>query len=137
MADVTLERFSLELPAMYADHHVTEVRRILLELPGVQDVYASSAFGVVEGNFDPGQTNLDVIRGCLAESGYLGAFAGPSESGLAVVQGESSGSGAYFRHTASYEQTRLSVGFGQTVINPGRPMWPCPGMGTIKKQMEE
>jgi len=38
----------LELPAMYGDHHVTEVRHILLGLDGVKDVYASSGFRVVE-----------------------------------------------------------------------------------------
>ena len=32
------------LAALYADHHVIEVRRILLEVPGVDTVDASSAF---------------------------------------------------------------------------------------------
>jgi len=30
-----MEVLSLELPAMYGDHHVVEVRRLLFELPGV------------------------------------------------------------------------------------------------------
>jgi len=32
----------IELPALFGDHHVTEVRRILNEIQGVKDVYASS-----------------------------------------------------------------------------------------------
>ena len=35
-----MEVLTLELPAMYGDHHVVEVRRILLEIPGVDNVYA-------------------------------------------------------------------------------------------------
>ena len=41
-----MKTLSLELPAMYGDHHVIEVRRILLEIDGVKDVYASSSFQV-------------------------------------------------------------------------------------------
>jgi copper chaperone CopZ len=35
---------TLPVPSMYADHHVTEVRQILQELSGVQDIQASAAF---------------------------------------------------------------------------------------------
>ena len=44
--------FSLELPSMYGDHHVSEVRRILLEMEGVSEVYASSAFRAVEVEYN-------------------------------------------------------------------------------------
>ena len=39
-----MEVFNIDLPAMYGDHHVVEVRRILMDIPGVEDVYASSGF---------------------------------------------------------------------------------------------
>lgn len=48
-----MEKKSFELPAMYADHHVVEVRRLLLETSGIKDVYASSAFQVADVTFDP------------------------------------------------------------------------------------
>ncbi len=34
----------LPVPAMYADHHVTAVRKVLSGLAGVQDIQASAAF---------------------------------------------------------------------------------------------
>ena len=43
-----MEEVQIHVPAMYGDHHVLEVRRILLELPGVLDVYASSCFQTVQ-----------------------------------------------------------------------------------------
>jgi copper chaperone CopZ len=47
---------TIDLPAMYADHHVVEVRRILFEIPGVKAVDASSAFQVVKVEYDPAAT---------------------------------------------------------------------------------
>ncbi|HJW76167.1 MAG TPA: hypothetical protein VJ787_10945 [Thermoleophilia bacterium] len=37
-----------DIPAMYADHHVVELQRFLLDVPGVRAVCASGALGVVE-----------------------------------------------------------------------------------------
>ena len=42
--DVTV----IAVPTMYGDHHVVEVRRMLLQLAGVEDVNASSCFRTVE-----------------------------------------------------------------------------------------
>lgn len=120
---------NVSLPAMYGDHHVAEVRRLLLALPGVHDVYASSAFQAVEVTFDPAQIDPDAIEGTLGEAGYLGELALPAESGKPVT--ESNGSAKYFRHTAVYAQTGRAVGFGQTVSFEGRPLWPCPGLGPV------
>jgi hypothetical protein len=47
-----VENLTLELPALYADHHVLEVRRILQEMPGISEVYASSAYQMVDVRFD-------------------------------------------------------------------------------------
>ncbi len=129
-----MKTMNVSLPAMYGDHHVAEVRRLLLALPGVQDVYASSAFQAAEVTFDPAQIEPGVIEKTLGEAGYLGELALPVESGKPVT--ESNGSAKYFRHTAVYAQTGRSVGFGQTVAYEGRPLWPCPGMGPVARMDE-
>lgn len=60
----------LNLPTMYADHHVIAVRRILLAEPGVQEVFASSAFFRAEVVYDPALTSPDRLRQVLAQAGY-------------------------------------------------------------------
>ena len=39
-----MNKVTIDLPSMYGDHHVQEVRRLLFDLDGVEEVYASSAF---------------------------------------------------------------------------------------------
>jgi copper chaperone CopZ len=132
MTETNLEKILLDLPAMYADHHVAEVRRILFSLPGMKEVYASSAFKVVEASYDPAQVSAEAIRKALDEAGYLGEMAFPTESGEAGRKETPT----FFRHTDAIEAGQKSVSFGQNVNYMGRPLWPCPGMGVIKK-MEE
>jgi copper chaperone CopZ len=115
---------------MYGDHHVMEVRRLLLELPGVAAVYASSSFRIVEVQFDDAELTPDQIKTQLDKAGYLGEMPMPEET--AVPATEQNGT-AYFRHTAAFEQTGKSVGFTQQVAYSGRPLWPCPGMGPISE----
>jgi copper chaperone CopZ len=131
-----MQKVTYETPSLYGDHHVTEVRRILLEIPGVVDVYASSAFQVVEVTYDPEKINDLEIAMKLDEAGYLGEWTMPIEAGAAAYH-STDGLKPYFRHTAAYEQTRLTVSFAQNVSYLGRPLWPCPGMGIISKPMEE
>jgi copper chaperone CopZ len=131
MTEEKLEKILLDLPAMYADHHVTEVRRILFSLPGIKEVYASSAFKVLEAAFDPTQVSADAIRKVLDEAGYLEVFAFTTESGEAGQNAP-----IYFRHTDTFDPGQKGVSFGQNVDYMGRPLWPCPGMGVIKR-MEE
>lgn len=130
-----MEKKSYELPAMYADHHVVEVRRILLELPGVKDVYASSAFQVAEVTYDPEVVSESAIAGKLEEAGYLGDFAVSTEAGKPATS--KNGDGIYFRHTEFYKQTKDTIGFAQNVSYVGRPLWPCPGIGVINTMKEE
>ena len=130
-----MEKKSFELPAMYADHHVVEVRRLLLEMPGVKDVYASSAFQVADVTFDPNLVSESEIAEKLAEAGYLGEFAVVAEAGKPAVS--SNGDETFFRHTEVYEQTKGTIGFAQEVGYVGRPLWPCPGMGVIPTMEEE
>ena len=131
-----MQKATYETPALYGDHHVTEVRRILLELPGVVDVYASSAFHIVEVSYDPEKINDLEIAVRLDSAGYLGEWTAPIESGAAAYHA-TNGLKPYFRHTAAYEQTRLTVTFAQNVAYFGRPLWPCPGMGLLSKPVED
>ncbi len=129
-----METKTFDAPTLYADHHVTEVRRILLELEGVSDVYASSAFQVVEVTYDESKINDLQIAVKLDEAGYLGEWTIPIEMGTAAQQGD--GQKPFFRHTTTYETTKGTVSFAQKVANQGRPLWPCPGMGVVKVENE-
>lgn len=121
-----MEIKTFETPALFGDHHVTEVRRILLELTGVSDVYASSAFQIIEVTYDEKKINDLEIAVKLDEAGYLGEWTIPIELGTAAQQGD--GQKPFFRHTATYETTKQTVSFAQKVSYQGRPLWHCPGM---------
>ena len=130
-----METLTIDLPTMYGDHHVVEVRRLLLEMPGVEDVYASSSFQVAEVTYDPKKVDEGAIKGALDEAGYLQDLAVPVEAGAPATELERDE--AFFRHTAAYEQTKQVVGFAQNVNYSGHPLWPCPGMGVINVDMDE
>ena len=127
-----METKTFEAPALYGDHHVSDVQRILKGLPGVEDVYASSAFQVIEVTFDESKTSADKIATHLEEAGYLGEMPMLMETGVAVEKKEGDG---VFRHTATYETVKETVSFAQSVQHQGRPLWPCPGLGAV--EMEE
>jgi len=131
---------NIDTPALYGDHHVIEVRRILLEVPGVEDVYASSAFHTVDVTIDTDKAKEEDICKTLEEAGYLGELVLPEERGTpSYLSADKSQS--YFRHTDVYENSRKTVGFSQNVAYSGRPLWNCPGFGVIeakiKAKMEE
>jgi copper chaperone CopZ len=129
-----METKLFEVPALYADHHVTEVRRILLELDGVIDVYASSAFQIVEVKYDETKVNDLEIAVKLDDAGYLGEWTPPIETGASAQPAE--GQRPYFRHSTTYETTKQTVSFGQSVTYQGRPLWHCPGIGAVKMDEE-
>lgn len=126
---------SLDLPAMYGDHHVVEVRRILLDIPGVEEVYASSSFRVAEIAFDAQEVDEETIKSKLDEAGYMGDFSMPEETDLPA--NESRGQDVFFRHTAAYQQTKRTISFEQNTPYTGRPLWPCPGMKPIIRKMKD
>jgi len=126
---------TFQVPAMYGDHHVVEVRRVLSAIPGVQDIYASSAFRVVEVTYDENQTNDIDLQVKLDSAGYLGEWSVLTETGKAVGSGDEKQ--PFMRHTATYEQLRQTVSFAQNVSYQGRPLWPCPGMGIIRGMDED
>jgi copper chaperone CopZ len=119
---------------MYGDHHVIEVRRILLAVPGVEDVYASSAFHTAEVTYDPDAVTPEALRAALAENGYADDLVLPTE--VAVSSTAENGPARYFRHTAAFRQAGV-VSFTQTTTYAGRPLWPCPGMGALRATRSE
>jgi copper chaperone CopZ len=126
-----MKTITIEVPTMYGDHHVIEVRKILLELSGVEDIYASSGFHIVEVTFDEGKIDEGEIAAVLEEAGYLGELEVPVELGTSAER--ENGQKPYFRHTAAYEQTNQVVSFTQAVPYTGRPLWPCPGFGALDR----
>lgn len=127
---------TFDTPALYGDHHVVEVRQILFELPGIEDVYASSAFRIVEVTFDDEKTNEEAIAKSLESAGYLTEWLIPEEKGIAAAL-QSDRSMAYFRHTEVFETSRQVVSFAQRVNYSGKPLWNCPGFGVIRNKMED
>jgi len=130
-----MEKISFNVPAMYADHHVIEVRRLISELPGVESIYASSAFNIVEIMFDEEKLKANEIESVLDQAGYLVEISLPIETGASAYLADNGPS--YFRHTQVYETTPDAVSFAQNVSYSGRPLWNCPGIGVIKTTMED
>jgi copper chaperone CopZ len=129
-----MAHLSLELPSMYGDHHVLEVRRILLGFNGVKEVYASSAFQVVEVDYDGRKTTKKTLIAALEDAGYTSDFNIPEEQSIPAHEGKET---AYFRHTEASENTGNTVSFEQAVRVQRSPLWPCPGMGPIKTNILE
>ena len=127
---------TFDTPALYGDHHVLEVRQLLLALPGVEDVYASSAFHVVDVTFDDEKVREAEISAKLGEAGYLSDWLLPQESGEASYA-KTDRPLVYFRHTEIFETSRQVLSFAQKVPYSGRPLWTCPGMGVIKSSKME
>ena len=125
-----METKAFDAPALYGDHHVSEVQSILKELPGVEDVYASSAFQAIEVTFDESKTSAEKIAARLEEAGYLGDVPMLTETGVAAY-GRADGN-SNFRHTAVYNTIKKTVSFAQNVEHQGRPLWPCPGLGAVE-----
>lgn len=130
-----MQSLTVKVPAMYGDHHVVEVRRLLFELPGVEDVYASSSFHLVEVQFDETKLDPSQIETTLDEAGYLGELPIPEENATPRIRGNGQEQG-FFRHTAAHAHTGHVVSFAQTIPYAGRPLWPCPGMGPLKSASE-
>lgn len=128
-----MKTFQIDLPTMYADHHVLEVRRILLSLPGIEDLYASSSFQVLQLSYDDTKLKEEDIVAKLDEAGYLGEMQMPQESNLPATENINKND---FRHTAAFEHTK-QVSFHRETAFSGRALWPCPGMGLLQKSNVE
>jgi copper chaperone CopZ len=80
-----MEKLVLEVPTLWADHHVLKVRDALTGLEGVDDVYASSAWKQVLVSYDPAKTDPVAIEKTLAEAGYP---VGEGETPMLALPGE-------------------------------------------------
>ena len=132
-----MKTVTFETPALYGDHHVKEVRSILAAVPGVQEIYASSAFRTVEVSFDETAVSETELSEKLVDCGYMGETAMPQEAGLAAHLAKEQQTDVFFRRTEVYDGTRQVVSFTQNVNYSGRPLWNCPGFGVIKNKMED
>jgi len=126
-----MKTYQTEIPTMFGDHHVREVRRILLDLPGIDDIYASSSFHFLQLDYDESQVKEAEIVSALEAAGYLGEFTTPQETDKPANENQTS----VFRHTEAFNQTK-KVSFHRETAFSGRPLWPCPGMGPITKEEE-
>ena len=129
-----MTQVTFDLPAMYADHHVVEVKRLLMDLDGVEEVYASSGFHAAEITYDTKKVTKEDIEATLDKSGYIGELFIPAETGVPVNEGKAEDT--YFRHTEAYAETGSVVSFAQKVGHEGRALWPCPGMKPIASMDE-
>lgn len=60
----------LEVPTLWADHHVLKVRDALVNLEGVESVYASSAWKQVLVDYNNRTIKRTDIEKALADAGY-------------------------------------------------------------------
>jgi len=65
-----MEKLQLNVPDLWADHHVLKVRAALTTMNGVQDVIASSAFRMVALSYDPALVSPGAIMAELDDAGY-------------------------------------------------------------------
>jgi copper chaperone CopZ len=65
-----MDNITLTVPAMYADHHVIAVKRLLAPLAGVENVIASAAFKTVTVEFDAKRISRDALAKALSDAGY-------------------------------------------------------------------
>jgi len=65
-----MEEIVLDLPSMYADHHVLVVRNALDGIKGIEEIYASSAWRQLLVTFDPKVIDPSKIEETLEGAGY-------------------------------------------------------------------
>jgi copper chaperone CopZ len=92
----------LTIPALWADHHVTAVKRLLSPIAGVEDVLASSAFKAVVIEYDEKKTSEAALIKALTDAGYA-----PGE--LEVVGRQPDG---------KYDPAWETMGVRSTMTNP-------------------
>lgn len=110
---------TLDLPTLYGDHHVIEVRALLAGLPGVRPLVASSAWQAVELEYDPARITPADIRAALAARGYT------ADPGLPAASARRAGGTEFALGPGAVEQ------FAETT-----PAWeapgPCPGFSVLR-----
>jgi hypothetical protein len=127
-----MQKVVFETPGLFGDHHVVEVRKQLLAKPGIAELYASSAFRVIEVTFDEAKISQADIQSHLQSMGYLAEL--PYQTELENSP-EAARKTSFFRTTAAYSTTPTTVSFKQTVSSFGSSHMTCPGF-EINKPMD-
>jgi len=65
-----MAKATLDVPTLWADHHVLTVREALVNLEGVKDVYASAAWKQVLVDYNSKKIKKSDIEKALADAGY-------------------------------------------------------------------
>jgi copper chaperone CopZ len=117
-----MKKAEFAVPRMYADHHVTEVRRLLGQLAGVSEVYASSAFQLVEVTFDRRKTSEGAIAEALRAAGYLGNLPVEGESERIQAWGPMERP-LHIRRSAAHDANIRIAGFVQEVSRLTERLW--------------
>ena len=117
-----MDKVTLSVPGMYGDHHVLAVRDLLGKLPGVENIYATSAFKQVVVTFDPAKSKPADFEKVLKAEGYMESEARPDITDSIKAQ----------RHGGS--QFVVASGMAEMVRFEAPPVnWgaggprPCPG----------
>jgi hypothetical protein len=114
------ETLVLTIPTLYGDHHTSAVRKLLEAIEGVEVLRVSSGFHQVMLSHDPAKASSESLAKALAEQGYE---PGSAEPAYAASLAERS-----TRHTNLPFGSGGSLAFAeQTLVQGGRPLWPCPG----------
>ena len=66
-----MKKSTFNIPSMYADHHVLNVRRVLMGIEGVASVTASAAKKAVVVEHDEEVVSVGALRRALGEAGYV------------------------------------------------------------------
>ena len=75
-----MEQLALNVPGMWADHHVIVVRGLLRETEGVEVTGASAMDATVRLEFDPAKTDAQKITAQLEDAGYTVGGAADAEA---------------------------------------------------------
>ncbi|TET52487.1 MAG: copper chaperone [Anaerolineales bacterium] len=65
-----MAKVTLDVPGLWADHHVGAVRDALMGLEGVDEAYVSAAWKQVLVTYNSKKTKKDAIKKALADAGY-------------------------------------------------------------------
>jgi copper chaperone CopZ len=65
-----MEQLALNVPGMWADHHVIAVRGLFREAEGIEVAGASARDATLLLEYDPARTDPQSIAAQLAEAGY-------------------------------------------------------------------
>jgi copper chaperone CopZ len=65
-----MDKVTFSIPAMWADHHVLDVRQALGQVSGVEEVLASAMYKDVLIKYDPATTTPEILAGALSQAGF-------------------------------------------------------------------